>query len=202
MQCRRDGNKTLSPLRELYGKKDGYLLFPLDIVLTIDLAGETLFKLPLPAGALNGEAVRCPGTMLTGTIARYDWPPADGQQVYPFTVVSAPADCLDVVPEGAAPVAEIIPGDRVELEVVSREFQRLRSGIQGTIVEAAGAHPYPDAEHRVLAYRVDFDRPLPETRHGARVALCSTGQLLGMLCATRNQDDGTCQTLVFPAHLV
>jgi len=62
----------------------------------------------------------------------------------------------------------------------------------------SGWNEYPDLEHRVKAYGVEFSQHIDRRAHGAAVRL-DTGELLGMLIATQNQPSGACRALVYAA---
>ena len=200
-QFRREGNTSFSPLRELYGKKNGLLLFPLDLCIMLDQDGQEVLSLPNPAGVLNGDSVTNTGGGVLGAIAHYDWPPANMAQVRPLTLVT-PAIDIGTVPDGTALQPIVHHGDAVGLETLDDSFQPVAAGVIGAITDPIISNLYPDLGHRVQAYRVKFGQHILGPSHGARVVLQATGDLLGLLIATLNQSDGTCDALVYPAHLV
>ncbi len=201
MQFRLDRGVTASPLRELYGQANGKLLLPLDVCIYHDTGGGEQLHFPSPAGILNGAPIVDSGGGHAGVVGAYDWPPANMFAVNPIVSVD-PAVPIAGVPSGQAPLAMLRIHDVVELEIIADDLTAQRTGIHGSVKELIVSRIYPDLSHRVLAYLIGFGQSLSGTSHGSRVILSSTGALVGMLIATQNQNDGSCDALVYPAHLI
>lgn len=201
MQCRRENNNSFSPLREVYGQHKGRLLLPLDICIFVDQGGVETLQFPGAAGVFNNDDVTNTGGGVVGTVSSYDWPPANAFQVSPFTLVQ-PNISITNAPSGHATQTNVRAGDIVELESLDGSFRSVPTGVRGSVKQLIVSRLYPDLGHRADAYRVDFGQHLLGTSHGLRVVLDSTRDLLGMLFVTQNQNDGTCQALVYPANLI
>ncbi len=201
MQGRRQDITSFSPLRELYGSKEGVLLFPIDICIYVDQGGKELLSYPSTSGQLLGQSVTNSGGGTFGTMLRYDWPPANPFQVYPFAAIKPSFD-ISSIATGKAPAPQVHIGDSIELQQFDDDFKAVRTGVKGTITGLIASRFYPDIAHRVMAYQIKIDQQLLNSSHGSRVITGTAGELLGMLLATQNQSNGTCEAMVFPASLV
>lgn len=200
-----------SPSVVLYGRHQGRLLAPLDLVVMRVEAGEPVYDPPVDPGRLRGAPVRDEGGGLVGTVEAYGWPPALPTRVDPVVRIETGSDPPASVPRGAAPEPDVSMGDPVVLfdEEDEGEDRGGEDGdgdvpgatVSGTVGGLLQPRPYPDPGHRADTYRVTFSRHLHADHHGARVHL-SDGRLLGMLVATENDGDGACRALVYPAHRV
>ena len=189
------GTISPSPIRQLYGNSGGTLIVPIDIIL---FRGGT-FSPPTSSGSFNGaEVVTSSGTVL-GNISSSPWPPIDPTNVEPFVKITP--DLSLNLDSFANIISTAIPtlnqDDTVEL---------VRDGatnISGKIVDSSiQERTYIDFSFRVNSFIVRFNRILLRDLHGSKIVKSSGGQLIGMLIATQNNSDGTCDTLIFPANLV
>lgn len=201
----------MSPTRTIYGKISNgtgttYLIAPLDMVLIqINNDGDEIYLPPGIPGALNNAEV-ISGRKIAGKIQRYDYPPANPFDVIPITFIKPdPTFDLDSIED----VARLSPASAKNGDSVTLTF---RGGLEvkGKISDTPPLqnykpqefNSYPDAQSQVNAYRVDFQQTLPKDARGGRLTLDKNDELLGMLIATQNLNDGSCRTLVFPAHRV
>jgi hypothetical protein len=197
MQVFRDtfGAISPSPIRQLYGNLGGTLIAPIDIIL---FRGGT-FSPPTSSGSFKGaEVLTSSGTVL-GKISSSPWPPVDPTNVEPFVKI-APDSSLDL--SGFASVISTpIPILRQDAAV-----ELVRDGgsnISGKILDPSiQGRTYINFSFQVNSFIVRFDRILLRDLHGSKIVMSSSGQLIGMLIATQNNSDGTCDTLIFPADLV
>jgi hypothetical protein len=197
MQIFRDtfGTISPSPRRQLYGNLAGDLIAPIDIIL---FRGGT-FNPPTSQGSFNdAEVVTSSGTLL-GNISSSPWPPVDPTDVEPFVKIT-PDSSLDLG-DFTNVISTSIPTLRQDAAV-----ELVRDGetnISGKIVDPSiQGRIYIDFSFRVNSFVVQFDRILLRDLHGSKIVMSSGGQLIGMLIATQNNSDGTCDTLIFPANLV
>ena len=201
MQGRREDTKSFSPLRELYGTSGGNLLFPLDICIYEDRAGQERLNFPLTQGQLIGHSVTNTGGGAFGTVLKYDWPPVNPFLVYPITLVKPSFDISNLA-SGKAPAPQVRIGNSIELQLFDDSFRLVKSGVKGVITSLIASRLYPDIAHRVMAYQITISQNLLNSSHGSRVIVSASGELLGMLLAIQNQANGTCDALVYPGSLV
>ena len=203
MQLRRDQwQGSISPLRELFGGHNGRLVLPLDLCIVVEAGNDESTSFPSIPGHFNGAPVVDTGGGGVGSVAAYDWPPANIGAVRPYTTVQ-PAAGSDIsgIPPAAAPEPNVSEHDVVRLEIIDDQLNSVPTGVMGAVAGLAAVRMYPDLGHRTLAYRVDFGQNLFPASHGLRVYLDQTDELLGMLIAAENQPDGKSHALVYPAHL-
>lgn len=202
MQFRREKSHTsLSPLRMLYGRKNERLILPLDICIVLERDGKEVLFLPASHGIHNNDPIVNTGGGELGRIGRYDFPPANMFEIQPYTEVISNIP-VEMVPLGQAPAVNAQKQDIVEIEILNDSFEPTPTGVRGNIVQLPMSYAYPDLAHRVTAYHVHFNQRLRSVQHGSRVVMVRDRSLLGMLFVTENKSDGTCETLVFPAHLL
>ena len=192
MQIRLQLESVYGPKKELYGRKGNELIAPLDLL--VDNAG----NLPDIPGTFVGEKIVTPGGGLVGTILSYDWPPSNPFEVRPVVTIQPDSNLsLRGIPDIAVTSAPMVAlKDAVTLDI--------GTGINGSIVVADEPviRAYSNFSTEVQTYRVDFNQQLLSDTHGGRVTIDATNQLLGMLIATQNRADGSCQALVFPADRI
>ncbi|KAI9134865.1 hypothetical protein [Acaryochloris sp. CCMEE 5410] len=199
MQVFRVDSPTIlqSPVFEMYGRQDGVIIAPLDLVL-IQLDGSPSFRPPTSPGTLNGFAIRTPVGGNVGTIQSYDFPPADPFNIKPFVKIE-PADGVTL---GAIPDTKVDSAPPISVGSPVT-FQGTVGSVPGTVVSSnILTLPYPSFSSRVQHYQINFSRHILPSLHGGRVFIDSSSTLLGMLIATQNLLDGTCDAMVFPSHLI
>ena len=201
MQGRRQDIASFSPLRELYGSKASALLFPIDICIYVDQGGHEQLNYPASQGQLLGHKVTNSGGGTFGAILKYDWPPVNPFQVYPFAAIKPAFDISNVASGHALPLQANID-EMIELEQFDDEFMAVRTGVKGKISGLIAPQSYPDLAHKITAYQINISQQLLNSSRGSRVVLATSGALLGMLLATQNRTDGTCDAMVYPASLV
>jgi hypothetical protein len=190
-------NVPVSPVRTLYGRKGNLLLLPLDVCVLqttnggIDgIDGIDEFRPSPEATRLIAAPIQDEKDGRIGLIAQYAWPPREGVPIDPVVLVQlAPSANVKGIADLREVACQVETGDAIVC---------VEGDIQGTVTRAIGWCTYPDLTHQVEAYRVEFGRHVDRRSHGAAVRLKS-GQLVGMLIATQNQDSGVCRALVYPA---
>ncbi|MBC8104385.1 MAG: hypothetical protein H7Z41_17555 [Cytophagales bacterium] len=182
-------NVPESPVRTLYGRKGSVLLLPLDICI-LQIVNEREEFRPSPEDArLIAAPIMDELHGRIGLIAQYTWPPRNGDPVNPVvTVQLAPSASVKGVEDLRVIACQAEAGDAILC---------VESSVEGVILRSAERCTYPDLTHEVQAYPVEFRGHVARRTHGAAVRL-ATGELLGMLIATQNQNNGTCRALVYP----
>jgi hypothetical protein len=172
---------------QLYGKKDGSLLAPIDLVLASGLP------------VFIGAPIRDEGGVQIGVINNYTLPnTTPGNLSNPIVSITPESFIdLDPIPDGFQSQSPNI-GQNASVS--------LKVGLTmdtGTIKELPSQLPYPEGLGSVVvAYVVHFNSTVKDRKHGGRVLLNNDGSLLGMLIYTQEQPNGTTRALVYPAHLV
>jgi hypothetical protein len=183
-------NVPESPVRTLYGRKGNLLLLPLDVCILQNINGTEEFRPSPEVTRLIAAPIQDEADGRIGLIAQYTWPPVQGAPVGPVVMVQlAPSANVKGVTDLRELACQVEAGDAIVC---------VEGGIEGTVSQAIGWCTYPDLTHQVEAYRVEFGQHVGRRSHGAAVRLKS-GQLVGMLIATQNQDSGVCRALVYPA---
>jgi hypothetical protein len=184
-------NVPVSPVRTLYGRKGNFLLLPLDVcILQTVNGGSDEFRPCAEDTRLIAAPIQDEADGRIGLIAQYVWPPREGIPIDPVVLVQlAPSANVKGVADLREIACQVEAGDAIVC---------VEGGIEGTVTRAIGWCTYPDLTHRVEAYRVEFRQHVGCRSHRAAVRLVS-GELVGMLIATQNQESGVCRALVYPA---
>jgi len=161
-----------SPFRVLYGRRDGSLLFPMDLAFTSfgpDAVDAT--------GAFLGATVSGSGFDF-GTIADYTWPP-----------LGAVSPVVTVTPDPGFPLVSAVALPSLTLPVVPNKTRVSvdldGSTVEGTIVAFDNSVSYIDPAHHIAAYVVQFDAPVLPDFHGSPVTMVADGTIVGMLISTQ-----------------
>ena len=183
-------NVPQSPVRTLYGRKGNLLLLPLDVCVLQSVNGKEEFRPPPETTRLIAAPIQDELGGRLGLVAQYTWPPRDGVAVDPVVLVQlAPSANVKEVEDLRVIACQVEVGDALVC---------VEGNIEGRVIRPIGTCPYPDLTHQVEAYCVEFRQHVGCRAHGAAVRLMS-GELVGMLIATQNQDTGVCRALVYPA---
>lgn len=189
------GSIPQSPLRQLFGSKNGNFIAPLDLVtMQLDSSNSEVFK-PLTLSTLKGATV---GTIAIdiGTVDSYELPIVSFD-IKPFIVIK-PINGISVGITRAIKQVKLSlkKGDSVKLKDSSGD-------ISGTVAnDGIVNRSYLNFSNQVSVYRIDFPTNLNTENHGSRVEDAS-GNLIGMLIQTQNDTvTGICETFVYPAHLI
>ncbi|WP_445632532.1 hypothetical protein NSTC745_04076 [Nostoc sp. DSM 114161] len=180
--------------RLLFGKKDDYLLAPIDIcVFEQTAAGATFIQSSTP-GQFKGVEVRGTGNMKIGIISEYSVPSV--LPVNPIVKIT-PAPHLNLSPtlEDFDPIErnQVKKGDKV---VFSVNGVRIIGEVQNP---APTQLPFIQPSFQVEAYEVKFEQRLIDidSVHGARVLHSKTEKILGMLVGSQGNN-----AIVYPADLI
>jgi len=184
-------NVPESPVRPLYGRKGSYLLLPLDVCILQTVLGREEFRPCAEGTRLIAAPIQDEIDGRIGLIAQYEWPPLNDD---------APANPLVLVQ--LAPSANVKAVEDLRVLAIQAEVGDaivcMEGDVEGVVSAAIDWCTYPDLTHRVRAYRVEFAAHIATRAHGSAVRLRS-GDLIGMLIATRNQEGtGACRALVYP----
>ncbi len=182
-------NVPESPVRTLYGRKGNQLLLPLDVCILQTVNGKEEFRPSPEETRLIAAPIQDERDGRIGLVAQYAWPPTDKTTVNPVvTVQLAPSANVKGVEDLRVIACQVAVGDGIVC---------VEGNIEGKVTRAIGWCTYPDLTHQVEAYRVEFQQHVSRRAHGAAVRLKS-GELVGMLIATQNQENGACRALVYP----
>jgi len=185
----RHDNVPESPVRTLYGRKGNFLLLPLDVCVLQTVNGIDEFRPSPEVTRLIAAPIQDESDGRVGLVAQYVWPPGEGVLVDPVVLVQlAPSADVKRVRDMRVIACQVEAGDAIVC---------VEGNIEGRITRSIGWCTYPDLTHRVEAYRVEFGQHVDCRSHGAAVRLPS-GELVGMLIATQNQQSGVCRALVYP----
>lgn len=178
--------------RLLFGKKDDYLLAPIDICLFEQTANGATFIQSNTSGQFKGVEVRGTGNMKIGVISEYFEPSA--LPVNPIVKIT-PAPDFSLSPPLES-FNSIDPRQvRKDDEVV---FIIDKVQVTGKVQNPTPTQlPFIQPSFQVDAYEVKFEQRLIDSVHGARVFYPKTEKILGMLIGSQGTN-----AIVYPAHLI
>ncbi|MDJ0616925.1 MAG: hypothetical protein QNJ63_09300 [Calothrix sp. MO_192.B10] len=190
---KRTGQFKESGERLLFGKKDGYLLAPIDICLFEQTPTGQAFIHSRTPRQFIGTEVRGTGNAKIGVIFDYSEPSV--LSVNPIVKIT-PDPLVSISPT----LAEFNPIERSQVREGDEVMFTINNGVR---IKGKVRNPIPTqlpfivGDFEAEVYEVEFNQRLIDSVHGARVFYPSTGKILGMLIGTQGTN-----ALVYPADLM